>query len=78
MDKQPFHLILMDIFMPVMDGLESTRQIRANPNVPPTYQPSIVALTANAMQGDRDKCLQAGMDSYLSKPIVPAGSHRGD
>ena len=56
--------------MPVMDGLESTATIRANPAIPAVYQPSIVALTANAMQGDRDRCIAAGMDSYLSKPIV--------
>ena len=67
---QPFHLVLMDCFMPVMDGLEATKTIRANPNIPSDLQPYIAACTANAMQGDKEKCLAAGCNSYLSKPIV--------
>jgi CheY-like chemotaxis protein len=62
-----FDLILMDVQMPEMDGLDATRQICAR--VPRSRRPQIVAMTANAMQGDRELCLQAGMDDYLSKPI---------
>jgi len=60
-----YDLILMDIMMPVMNGLEATRVIRSTFDV----QPKIVAMTANAMPEDRNKCIAAGMDDYLSKPI---------
>ena len=63
-----FDLVLMDVQMPEMDGLEATRLIREKEKGSPTHQ-SIVALTANAIKGDRERYLAAGMDGYLSKPI---------
>jgi CheY-like chemotaxis protein len=68
--RQPYDVILMDVQMPEMDGIEATARLRASP-LPFGVRPWIIALTANAMQGDRERCLAAGMDGYLSKPIRP-------
>ncbi|HEX2089388.1 MAG TPA: response regulator [Actinomycetota bacterium] len=67
-ERQTYDLVLMDVQMPEMDGLEATRQIIARWG---DARPRIVAMTADAMQGDREKCLEAGMDGYVSKPIRP-------
>ncbi|MDX2284868.1 MAG: response regulator [Bacteroidia bacterium] len=64
----PYDLIFMDVQMPEMDGLAATREIRLHPPAH-GHQPVIIAMTANAMTEDRDRCLEAGMDDYLSKPI---------
>ncbi len=68
MDRLKYDIVLMDVHMPEMDGLEATRRIRASFPAG-TRRPWIVALTANAMEGDRQVCEEAGMDDYLSKPI---------
>jgi two-component system sensor histidine kinase/response regulator len=68
LDRESFDLVLMDIHMPEMDGFEATSTIRAKERFSGTHIP-IVAVTAHAMTGDRDKCLAAGMDAYVSKPI---------
>ena len=65
---QPFDLVLMDIQMPEMDGLTATRKIRESERSSPYHLP-IVAMTAHAMKGDREICIEAGMDEYVSKPI---------
>jgi signal transduction histidine kinase/CheY-like chemotaxis protein len=65
--RQPYDVVLMDVQMPEMDGLEASRRITAK--WPPGERPRIVAMTANAMQGDREECLAAGMDDYVTKPI---------
>ena len=65
--RQPYDVVLMDVQMPEMDGLEASKQITTRWSA--EERPRIVAMTANAMQGDREMCLQAGMDDYLTKPI---------
>ena len=70
MQSQAYDVVLMDVQMPVLDGLEATHRIRTE--FPPDDQPYIIAMTANAMAGDREACLAAGMDSYVSKPIQVA------
>ncbi len=69
--RQPFDLVLMDIQMPEMDGLAATRKIRHDETLTGAHIP-IVAMTAHAMKGDRERCLAAGMDGYVSKPINAA------
>lgn len=65
-DEKVYDVILMDMQMPQMDGLEATRKIKINKPV----NPFIIAMTANALQQDREKCFEAGMDDYLSKPVI--------
>lgn len=66
-DRQTYDVVLMDVQMPEMDGLEASRRITKD--TPSDDRPKIVAMTANAMQGDREMCLAAGMDDYIAKPI---------
>jgi CheY-like chemotaxis protein len=74
--QHPYELVLMDVQMPVLDGLEATRQIR---QAQAAHEPGfnreirIVAMTANAMAGDRELCIASGMDDYTSKPLSPNG-----
>src|ERR1019366_6873001 len=75
LDRQPFDFIFMDVMMPEMDGLEATRLLRKRQMIGGynNFQSRIiiVAMTAHAMQGDREKCIAAGMDDYLAKPVRP-------
>ena len=66
--KDDYDLVLMDMQMPVMDGIAATKAIRSNPQL---RRVPIIAMTANVMATDRDKCIEAGMDDHVSKPIDP-------
>ncbi len=77
-DANCYDLVLMDVRMPILDGLEAARRIRSvelclqdNKSDPPVGRLPIIAMTAGALNGDREKCLEAGMDDYISKPINP-------
>ncbi len=70
LEKQSFNLVLMDVQMPEMDGLEATTLIREKEKTTGAHLP-VIALTAYAMKGDEERCLAAGMDAYVSKPIRP-------
>jgi CheY-like chemotaxis protein len=67
-ERSSFDVILMDVQMPVMDGFTATRRIRSLEEARDRRTP-IIAMTANAMTGDRERCLDAGMDGYVSKPV---------
>ena len=70
LNQKPYDLVFMDVEMPEMDGLETTREIRTRGGL--QVQPRIVAMTAYATQADRDRCLAAGLDDYVSKPVRPS------
>jgi two-component system, sensor histidine kinase and response regulator len=70
LERERFDVILMDVSMPDIDGMEATRRIRAFERGSNRHVP-IIALTAHTMAGDAERCLAAGMDAYLSKPVEP-------
>ena len=74
MDHASFDVVLMDVQMPRLDGLAATRIIRTRADGP---QPYIIAMTANAMKGDREQCLEAGMNDFISKPVTMESLRRG-
>ncbi|MBW2193655.1 MAG: response regulator, partial [Deltaproteobacteria bacterium] len=75
LSREKYDIVLMDIQMPEMDGLEAATAIREAEKKTDGYVP-IIALTAHAMKGDRERCIEAGMDEYISKPISPEALHK--
>ena len=71
LESIPYDLVLMDVQMPVMDGYEATAQIRNPQSKVLNHNIPVIAMTANAMAGDRENCLEAGMNDYVSKPVKP-------
>lgn len=71
LERFDYHIVLMDRHMPVMDGLEATRTIRSDKSGVKNHNVPIIALTATAMKGDKESCIEAGMDDYVPKPIEP-------
>lgn len=71
LQKTFYPIVLMDVQMPELDGYEASRRVRAE--LPADRQPYIIALTANAMAGDAERCRAAGMDDYLAKPLTKTG-----
>jgi CheY-like chemotaxis protein/HPt (histidine-containing phosphotransfer) domain-containing protein len=71
LETVPYDLVLMDVQMPVMDGLETTRQIRRSHAAGANRHVPVVAMTAHVMQGDRERCFEAGMNDYMAKPVSP-------
>jgi two-component system sensor histidine kinase/response regulator len=76
LEAKPYDLVLMDVQMPEMDGFEAVAHIRDQDSKVPDHHVPVIALTAHAMTGDRERCLAAGMDDYLSKPLDPAELRR--
>ncbi|MGB1222152.1 MAG: response regulator, partial [Alcanivoracaceae bacterium] len=68
LEQQSYDCVLMDVQMPEMDGFEATRRLRMNPSLRGTH---VIAMTANASEEDRQRCLNAGMDDFVAKPIRP-------
>ena len=69
LSREDFDLVLMDVQMPVMDGIEATARIRDPSSSVREHSIPIIAMTAHAMQGDKENCFEAGMDGYVSKPL---------
>ena len=76
LQQLPYDLVLMDCQMPVLDGYETTRRIRAPHSRVRDHAIPVVAMTANAMQGDRERCIAAGMNDHIAKPVEPTRLHQ--